>query len=258
MSIFHQALYRPIFNGLIAIHHLFPFHDLGLAIIGITIVLLAALYWPSLVQIRSSVALQQLQPKLKALRDQYGSNKEELARRTMALYREHRFNPASACLPLIIQFPILITLYRVLIAGLAIDPQTHLLNAKQLADLYPWLRGIYETASVSTISFGFIDIAAKHNIVLALLVGATQFLLSRLLSAKVPKAAIPEAKDESSTAAIFRQMNYITPFTFAFIAYILPAGLSLYYITWNIFQIFQRQLLARRTTRLQSVTPPPA
>ncbi len=245
MGFFHTVFYQPTYNGLIAIHHILPVHDLGLAIIGITIVLLAILYWPSLVQIRSSISLQQLQPKLKALREKYGGNREELARQTMALYREHKFNPASACLPLIIQLPIFWTLYKVLISGVSIDPATHLLRPDQLANLYGPLRTIYETTTISTISFGIIDVAAKHNIILAVLVAASQLYLSRLLKPTLPGNGGKDAKDESTTAAVFRQMNYITPFTFGFIAYILPAGLSLYYITWNIFQIIQRQLLAR-------------
>lgn len=246
-NLYHTLIYQPILNGLIALYHYLPIHDLGVAIIGITVVLLSVLYWPSLVQIRSSMSLQQLQPKLKVLQQKYGKDRQELAKHTMELYREHKFNPLSSCLPLLVQFPIFIALYNVLISGLSIDPTTHLLQSNQLDNLYGSLREIYTTTTISTTAFGFLNIATKHNIILALLVGGSQFILTKMLSPGISPPSAPGAKDEKMTTTIFKQMNAITPFTFAIISYILPAGLSLYYITWNLFQIAQRRLLQRNT-----------
>ncbi|MBI4426105.1 MAG: membrane protein insertase YidC [Candidatus Kerfeldbacteria bacterium] len=245
MALFHTIFYRPIFNALIAAYHYLPVHDLGLAIIAVTILTLTVLFWPSLIQVRSSQMLQELQPKLKELQQKHKNNREELARQTMALYRQHKFNPLSSCLPIIVQFPFFIALYQVFISGLKIDPVTHLLAPERLADLYGSLRDIYAAAPIVTTSFGFLDLSATKNIVLAILVGGSQFLLTRLLAPKSTPPSVPGAKDERSATSILRQMNYITPFSFAFISYILPAGLSLYYITWNLFQIGQRQILAR-------------
>lgn len=245
-TLFHEVFYRPIFNALIATYHYLPVQDLGVAIIVVTILTLSVLFWPSLVQIRSSQALQELQPKLKALQAKYKDDRQELARQTMQLYREHKFNPFSSCLPLIIQLPFIFALYQVFMTGLKIDGTTHLLNADQLADLYGSLRTVYANSQISTMSFGFLNLTATRNIVLAVIVGGTQYLLTRLLTPKTANPKIPEAKDENTMTAALKQMNYITPFTFAIFSYILPAGLSLYYITWNLFQIAQRQWIARK------------
>ncbi|MBI4090153.1 MAG: membrane protein insertase YidC [Candidatus Kerfeldbacteria bacterium] len=246
MELFHDLFYRPMFNALIGAYHYLPVHDLGLAIVAVTIMTLAILYWPSLIQIRSSQMLQELQPKLKALQEKHKGNREELARQTMALYRQHKFNPLSSCLPIIVQFPFFIALYQVFISGLKIDPASRILAPERLADLYGSLRDTYAATPITTVSFGFLDLSATKNIVLALLVGISQYFLTRLLAPRSTPPNVPGAKDERSMTTIMRQMNHITPFTFAFISYILPAGLSLYYITWNIFQIIQRRLLTRR------------
>ncbi|MFH0829498.1 MAG: YidC/Oxa1 family membrane protein insertase [Candidatus Kerfeldbacteria bacterium] len=247
-AFFNEVFYRPIFNALIALYHYLPVHDIGLAIIAVTIATLVVLFWPSLVQIKSSQALQELQPKLKALQVKYKDDRQELAKQTMLLYKEHKFNPLSSCLPLLIQLPFFFALYRVFISGLSVDPTTHILDPKQLPNLYGHLRDIYATAALSPISFGFINLTAKHNIILALIVGATQYFLTKLLAPKKSAPNVPGAKDERTTSSILQQMNYFTPISFAVISYILPAGLSLYYITWNIFQILQRQWVARKHT----------
>lgn len=256
--LFNEIFYRPMFNLLIALYHYLPVHDLGIAIIGLTVVILLFLFWPSLVQIKSSAALQEIQPKLKELQVKYKDNKQELAAATMALYKEHKFNPFSSCLPLLIQLPFIFAMYQVFIGGLKVDATTHLLDAGQLPNLYGHLHDLYATTQISTMSMGFLDLSAKHNVYLALIVGGTQYLLTRLLSPKKsPPKDVPSAKDESATAMALKQMNYITPFTFALFSYLLPAGISLYYITWNIFQILQRQWIARKhkTVEVKEVKP---
>ncbi len=247
VHLFNEIFYRPMFNLLIALYHYLPVHDLGIAIVGLTVVTLLFLFWPSLVQIKSSTALQEIQPKLKALQAKYKDDKQELAKQTMALYKEHKFNPFSSCLPLLIQLPFIFAMYQVFIGGLKVDATTHLLASDQLPKLYGHLRDLYTTTQISTMSFGFLDLTANHNIPLALVVGGTQYLLTRMLSPKkFPPKGVETAKDESAMSMALKQMNYITPFTFAFFSYILPAGISLYYVTWNIFQILQRQWVARK------------
>ncbi len=245
--LFTVIFYQPMFNLLIALYHYLPVHDLGLAIIGLTVTTLLFLFWPSLVQIKSSTALQEIQPKLKVLQTKYKDDKQELAKQTMALYKEHKFNPFSSCLPLLVQLPFIFAMYRVFIGGLKVDATTHLLDASQLPNLYGHLRDLYTTTQISTMSMGFLNLTAKHNIYLAIVVGGTQYLLTRMLAPKKsPPKGVETAKDESATTMALQQMNYITPFTFALFSYLLPAGISLYYVTWNVFQILQRQWIARK------------
>ncbi|MBR6901683.1 MAG: YidC/Oxa1 family membrane protein insertase, partial [Synergistaceae bacterium] len=86
----------------------------GLAIIILTLLVRAAMHPLTQKQMLSMQKMQKLQPMLKVLQDKYGDDKDALNRETMALYKEHKVNPASGCLPLLIQLPIFILLYGVL------------------------------------------------------------------------------------------------------------------------------------------------
>src|SRR3954451_2399484 len=85
-----------------------------LSIIGLTLLIRAALIPLFVKQIKSSRNMQLLQPKVKELQAKYGHDRERLAQETMNLYRETKTNPFSACLPLIIQMPIFIGLFRLI------------------------------------------------------------------------------------------------------------------------------------------------
>ena len=85
-----------------------------LSIIGLTIVIRALLIPLFVKQIKSSRNMQLLQPRVKELQKKYGHDRERLAKETMELYRETKTNPFSACLPLIIQMPIFLALFRLI------------------------------------------------------------------------------------------------------------------------------------------------
>src|SRR3954452_8687276 len=88
-----------------------------LSIIGLTVLIRAALIPLFVKQIKSSRNMQLLQPKVKELQKKYGHDRERLTQETMALYRETGTNPFSSCLPLIIQMPIFLALFRLLNAA---------------------------------------------------------------------------------------------------------------------------------------------
>lgn len=86
----------------------------GLAIISLTVIVRLALHPLSTKQMRSMQSMQRLQPRLKVLQEKYADDRDTLSRETMALYKENHVNPASGCLPLLVQLPILIMLFQVL------------------------------------------------------------------------------------------------------------------------------------------------
>jgi YidC/Oxa1 family membrane protein insertase len=94
------------------------FHDLtnswGLAIIGLTLLVRLVMHPLTQKQMVSMQRMQKLQPRLKVLQDKYQDDKETLNKEVMALYKENKVNPAAGCLPLLIQFPVLILFYNVL------------------------------------------------------------------------------------------------------------------------------------------------
>lgn len=243
---FDVAFYQPIFNGLMALLRVLPGHDLGLAIIGLTIVIRLVLIWPSMSQIRSSRSLQQLQPKLKALQKEFGSNKEEYAKRVMALYKEHKVNPFSSCLPTLIQLPFLFALYRVFVSGLAVDPTTHLVNQAHIDQLYAPLRDFFLTTPIRTFSLGLIDLVGKHNYILAAIVGITQFFQVKMLTPKTNPPGVKGAQDEQLATAMTKQTMYLFPALFAWITWTVPSGLGLYFVVSNVFSIVQQWFVMRK------------
>src|SRR3954470_12249465 len=89
----------------------------ALSIIGLTVVIRAALIPLFVKQIKSSRNMQLLQPKVKELQKKYGHDREKLTQETMALYRETGTNPFSSCLPILVQMPIFLALFRLLNAA---------------------------------------------------------------------------------------------------------------------------------------------
>src|SRR3989338_65550 len=112
-ELFNTILVQPLFNLLVFFYNLIPGHDLGMAIIVLTVVIKLVLYPLSRQSIRSQKALKDLQPKMDALKKQYKDNKEKQAKAMMELYKTEKVNPLSSCLPLLIQLPFLIAVFHV-------------------------------------------------------------------------------------------------------------------------------------------------
>ena len=212
--LFNVILYQPILNLLVFIYNIIPGHDIGLAIIVLTIIIRLALYPLTNKSIKSQKDLQTIQPKLKALQEKYKNDKTKLASATMNLYRENKVSPFSSCLPLLIQFPILIAVYQVLRTGLV---------SKQL-QLYSF---VANPGFLNPISLGFLNLS-KPNLVLALITGLAQYWQAQTLSQQQPPATVRKskgAKDENMMAVMNKQMKYMMPIFTVLIGISLPSGL---------------------------------
>ncbi len=232
-ALFTTVLFQPMLNALMWIYSIIPGHDIGLAIIVLTIVIRFIL-WPfQQSALKSQRALQTIQPKLKALQEQYKDDKAALNKAMMELYAKEKVSPFSSCLPLLIQLPFLIALYQVLRSGL---------TSADFNLLYPF---VPNPGTINPISFGFLDLAAK-SIPLAVLAGLAQFLQTKMLPTNAPPAgAGPGAKDEDQLAKVNKQMLYIMPAFTVFIGISLPAGLTLYWVITTLMAIFQQWLFLR-------------
>ena len=226
ITAFNEILYRPIFNGLVLLYNIIPGHDLGVAIIILTVLIRFLLYPLSRKAIQSQKAMTKLQPEIKEIRKKY-KNKEEQAKAMMDLYKKYKINPLSGCLPILIQFPILIALYRVFFTGL--DPQ-------KLDGLYNF---IARPDLLDPIFIGIIDLS-QRSIVLAILAGFFMFIQSKMI---MPKKMIGQGGglkigglDFSSLMS--QQMTYFMPLITIFIAWSLPAALPLYWIVITLFGIY--------------------
>ncbi len=254
---FTTVLYEPLLNTLIWIYDVLPWKDLGVAIILLTLLIKIALFYPSLKQMRSQKALQEAQPHIDALKKQHKDNKEELGRQIMKFYKENKVNPMSSCLPILIQLPILWALFKVFFGGLETDPNTGVLVAAQLEHLYGPLREAYQSEPIRHMFLGFVNLADKHNIVLAALAGIVQFLQAKMLTTKRAAVKTAGSKDEDFAAAMNKQMLYFLPIITVIFGYQFPAGVTLYWLSSTVFTWIQ-QLIFLREKKSAAATPAPA
>ena len=163
VDLFRTILWQPLFNLLIIFYRYIPGNDFGLAIIILTI-LVRLILWPLQQKAtRSQLALQTLQPKLKDIQEKYKNDKEKLSKEFLGLYRKEKINPFSGILLLILQFPILIALYRVFWKGL---------NEESFVYLYS---SIARPEIIDPSFLGMVNLN-EPNFIFAILVGLVQFI----------------------------------------------------------------------------------
>ena len=227
--LYTQLVYRPLLNGLIFIYAILPYHDLGLAIIVLTVLVQVILH-PFLERtLRSQHAMAKLQPRLREIQERFKDNKEEQARRTMALYREEGVHPLSMLVPMLIQLPVLIGLYQVFWKGIALsDP----------ALLYSFIPAL---GTFNTTAFGILDLTHK-SAVLAVAVGISQFLRAKAM----PQPASDPSRTSEMNRILNLQITYFLPIGIIIISWFLPAVVSFYLITSNLFAIVQQLWIQRR------------
>ena len=233
VQLFNTLLYYPLYNILIWFYNVIPGHDIGLAILAVTILVKLILLPFSFQSVRSQKAMQELQPKLEALKNKFKGEKEKLAAETMKLYREHKVNPLSSCLPLLIQFPFLIAVYQAFRVGV---------TSQHFELLYPF---VANPGQINAIAFGFINMAAP-SIWLAVLSGIAQYLQTRMLPIKQPSVKTPGAKDESMMANMNKSMLYFMPFMTVIIGMQLPAGLTFYWFITTALTVVQQKFMFRK------------
>ncbi len=233
MGIFNTYIYEPIFNLLIWLYNILPGHDIGLAIIVMTVLVRLAFFPLSRKSIESQKALQDLQPKIEDLKKKYKDNKEKLGQEMMRLYKENKVNPASSCLPLLIQLPFLWAIYRVFAAGL---------TNGSLDIIYPF---IHNPGTINTVSFGFIDLAQRQW-VLAVLAALAQFWQAKMLSTKKPPVKSDGAKDEAFASIMNKQMIYVLPLFTLWIGLKFPGGLTLYWLITTLLTALQQLLIFKK------------
>jgi len=230
IQLYNTILFRPLFNLLVLIYKVIPGGDFGLAIIILTLIIRFIFVPLSIKSLISQKELSRLQPKMKELQEKYKNDKAALNQATMALYKEHGINPFSGCLPLLIQLPVLIALYSALRTGLRPD---------SLSALYSF---VSHPATIKTISLGFLDLTQKSP-VLAVLAGVLQWFQSKQAVA----FQAPAKNEQASTAfQMNKQMLYFFPVMVIIIAWNLPTGLVLYWVTATIFSIFEQLYINKK------------
>lgn len=229
VTIFNELLFRPTFNLLVWTYNIIPGHDFGIAIIIVTILLRILLYPLSEKALKSQKRLQELQPQIQEIQKRY-KNKEEKARAVMGFYKENNISPVSGCVPILIQLPILIALYRVFLVGLEPDSLNHLYSF------------VHNPKELNPLFWGLVDLSQPNHI-LAMLAGASQFL--QVKTARISNSLTPGAVNDFAKS-MNQSMIYLMPLFMVFIAWKLPAGLALYWVVTMVFSTIQQIMIYKK------------
>lgn len=178
----------------------------GLAIIIVTIIIRLILLPLNVKQLKSSKAMQDIQPELKALQEKYSSKdantQQKLQQETMALFQKHGVNPLAGCLPILVQMPILIAIYH----------------------------AIMRTDAIKQGSFLWFELGSPDPFfILPLIAAGATFLQQKLMMAGSPAAQNPQ----------MMVMMYVMPIMIGVFALFFPAALALYWVVGNVFMVAQ-------------------
>ncbi|MBI2634512.1 membrane protein insertase YidC [Candidatus Peregrinibacteria bacterium] len=232
-GIFRQLMtglfYRPIYNALIFLIRIVPGHDLGFAIILLTIIIRTILLMPSQKSMRAQKRMQELQPRLEKIKEKYKGDQQKIATETMALWKETKINPFSSCLPLLLQMPFLIALFYVIQNGL---------NPDNTYMLYTEYSG-FAFKEIDVNFLGILDLTKANIYVLPLIVGALQFAQMKLATGK----KIKQQGNEMAMAT--NMMTYVLPVMIAVFTASLPAGVGIYWAASTIYGIVQQLIINR-------------
>lgn len=228
MEAWNFIIGNPVLNVLIALSY-FLFGQFGLAIIALTVIV-RLITWPlNQRQLKSTKALQEMQPKIQELQKKYGKNQQKLQQEMMKLYKEAGVNPLGCLWPMLIQFPIWIALYQAIMSALAATPENLLDLAQRL---YSW--DIVNQAIPLNSHFLWLDLAGRGDIILAILVGGTMWVQQ-----KMTQAPAVDPRQESTS----RMMLLMMPVMFGLLSLSFPAGLGLYWAVSNIIGIITQYFI---------------
>lgn len=244
--VYTEFLWRPLFNLLVGLTAAIPGHYIWVSVILVTLAVRLILLPLSLKQARQAQTNQgkmaNLQSELARIKKEHESNRQKQAEATMALYRKAGVNPASGCLLLLVQLPILIALYRVFLTEIG-PSSAHFL---------------YSFVSLpQTINLSFLGILlTQPNLPLAIVAGIVQFIQVRFFS-PAPAAPMAGGNEDSAKmmAGMQRNMAYIFPAMTVFISLQLPSALALYWIVSIALAVLQQVILQKS---LHLAAPPPS
>ena len=216
--------------------------NFGIAIILFTLVIKLITYPLTAKQLKSSMAMQDLQndPKYKKMMAKYKDNKEKAAEEQMKIYKEKGISPFGSCLPTVIQFPIIIGLYQSIMRVMASTP-LELVKLERI--VYPFL-DVNKILPIQN-RFLWMDLGQPERLwigtigipVLAILVLATTFIQSKVMQ--------PPTQGNDQGAAMSNSMMMMMPFMMGWMAYQFSAGLALYFLASNFATVGQYAAMGR-------------
>ena len=228
-TVFHTIIYDPLYNALIFLVGVIPTHDVGIAVIALTIVVRFILFPLSRRAVETQLAMKKIAPEVEKLKEKHKDDREAQGKAIFALYRERGVHPFAGIGLLLAQLPVLFALYWVFSGG-------------GLPELRPDLlySFIPHPAAVSMEFLGLLDMKG-HSLILGVLAALTQFSYTRLSMG--PREKKPAEAGASFSADLARsfdlQARFMLPATFVFLSFVIPNAAMLYLVTSNSFMVAQ-------------------
>lgn len=239
IDIFNLVFYQPVYNILMllyeGIHKVLPAGGFALSIVVLTLLLRSALIPLTRKQLKSSRAMQVLQPQLKELQARYKNRPQELMAAQQALYKEHGVNPVSGCLPLVIQLPFIYALYGAFLTVIRANGSLDKVN-KDLYGFVPHLTQFPDTY------FFWANLAKPDPLHILPILAAILTFVQLRMALPVRKPAAAGQRDSMSQAT--GMMQYIMPVMTLFIGLTFPAGLALYWCVSTLFSAVQQYFIS--------------
>ena len=205
---------RPLLEVLFLIERVT--HNFGWAIIALTLLIRLVFYPINNKQMEAMKAMQRIQPEVKKVQDRYKDDREKLNKEMMELYRRHKVNPLSGCLPMVVQIPVFIGLYNVLMQAIEL----------RHAPFFGWISDLSQPDRLGSLPIPFVDPPGIP--VMTLLMGASMFLQQKM----TPTTADPQQQ----------RIMMLMPLIFTVMFVNFASGLVLYWFANNVFQIVQQYL----------------
>lgn len=229
ITFFRNIFFKPLYNLLVHLIAILPGHSVGLAVIIVTILVKLILLPFHIKTVVSQIQLKKIQPEIDRIKEEIPDRTEQ-AKKTMDLYKKYGVNPLSGCLPILIQIPVVISLYYVFFQGFTFNPEM-----------------IYSSVSIpETLKTTFLgaDLGGK-SLGLAILAGLTQFFQISITNKRTSVQAGNGIQAQIGKSLQF-QMKYILPLFIMFIAYRISGAVALYWVVNNVVSIIIELIISRK------------
>ena len=236
-------------NILVFFYQIIPGNDFGIAVIMVTVLIRVLLYPVSAKGIKAQKIIKEIQPEIKEIQDKYKNQKEIQVKKVLEVYKKAKISPFSAFVPLLIQLPVLIALYRVLWG---------VQSSEALGSLYGFIPAPQE---ISSLFLGFIDLAGNGfiqeinggtvfligNMIIIFGAVVAQFFQMKMTLSKKEKEKSGGKKEAAQEVAerMQKQMIYFFPFFTLFILLKLPLAIGLYWLVSTLFSIVQQYFILK-------------
>jgi len=232
-QLWNLLLLQPMINGLLFLYQLL-WKNFAFSIAILTVLVRLITLPLTLPQQRSAKVMQELEPKVAKIRKRYAKDRERQTKEIMKLYKEAGYNPMTGCLPLLIQFPIIIAFYQAIYRTLADNPLQMLSLAKYI--YAPRLSQLIPLES----RFLWLNLARPDPFyILPILVIVTTWLSQKI--------ATPPSTDPQ-TASMNQMMQIYMPLMFGLLTMSWASGLAIYFVVTNLVSIIIQYFVNKYTT----------